>query len=475
MISNLSIDKLKPHPNNPRKELGDLQELADSIKTNGIFQNLTVVPNEDDTYTVIIGHRRMAASKLAGLTELPCAIVEMSEKEQLGTMLLENMQRSDLTVYEQAQGFQMMIDLGESVEAIAEKTGFGKSTIYKRVKLCQLDKEEFKKAQERGATLEDYAKLDKINDPQLKNRALKDIGTANFDYAIRKAVEDEKHNAQVQKWETLLSTFATRKASVNISEYDLVQRVWMSDKEYNEFKVPADAETVEYFYTIGENSWDRDIIKIYKKDERNSLQRVSEAEERKKKEEERLLIKRKLRHLAVSFSKDRAEFIKCSVFSKTDIFDVVHVYALFTNSEWSPLDDYYYDKNIRSLCPLLNIEYTDELKKGDSFIDMVSNIPSFEEKMQEKPINFLLACMYINVEDVFGDSDKFIKTWNISNEYEALDSQKRKYLDLLVSLGYQMSEEERTLYDGTHELYLREESEEFLDVADMPEIEDIDD
>ena len=59
----------------------------------------------DGKYTVVIGHRRLAAAKLAGLTEVPCAVVEMTEQEQIATMLLENMQRSDLTVYEQAQRF----------------------------------------------------------------------------------------------------------------------------------------------------------------------------------------------------------------------------------------------------------------------------------------------------------------------------------------------------------------------------------
>lgn len=130
----LSIDELFPHPDNPRRELGDLTELADSIKQNGVLQNLTVVPRIATSelagepcqqgYTVIIGHRRLAAAKLAGLSELPCVIMEMTEKEQIQTMLVENMQRSDLTVYEEAQGFQMMLDLGETVETIAEKSGF---------------------------------------------------------------------------------------------------------------------------------------------------------------------------------------------------------------------------------------------------------------------------------------------------------------------------------------------------------------
>lgn len=129
----IPVDKLHPHPDNPRKDLGDLTELTESIKISGVLQNLTVVPwfseltrrpcddpkqQEEMGYRVIIGHRRLAAAKLAGLTELPCIIREMYHDEQVRTMLVENMQRSDLTVYEQAQGFQMMLNLGDSIEEL---------------------------------------------------------------------------------------------------------------------------------------------------------------------------------------------------------------------------------------------------------------------------------------------------------------------------------------------------------------------
>lgn len=96
---------LFPHPQNPRKELGDLEELVDSIKANGVLQNLTVVPRDGGGYTVIIGHRRLEAARRAGLTELPCAVTYMTEEEQIRTMMIENMQRSDLTAIEQADGF----------------------------------------------------------------------------------------------------------------------------------------------------------------------------------------------------------------------------------------------------------------------------------------------------------------------------------------------------------------------------------
>lgn len=120
-IVNIEIDKLLPHPQNPRKNLGDLSELADSIKKNGILQNLTVVKADEDKYTVIIGHRRCAAAKLAGLTELPCVVADMDEAKQIETMLCENVQRSELTYVEQAEGFQLLLDMGFSVPDVAEK------------------------------------------------------------------------------------------------------------------------------------------------------------------------------------------------------------------------------------------------------------------------------------------------------------------------------------------------------------------
>lgn len=89
-IVNMPVEYLVPHPQNPRKDLGDISELVDSIKNNGIYQNLTAVPlNEKDDadnpqYMVIIGHRRLAAAKQAGLKEVPCVIKRgMSEEEQM--------------------------------------------------------------------------------------------------------------------------------------------------------------------------------------------------------------------------------------------------------------------------------------------------------------------------------------------------------------------------------------------------------
>lgn len=92
----IPVEDLYPHPDNPRKDLGDLTELSDSIRANGVLQNLTVVPRAEGGYTVVIGHRRLAASKLAGLKELPCIIMELDLRSQVQTMLMENMMYSEV-------------------------------------------------------------------------------------------------------------------------------------------------------------------------------------------------------------------------------------------------------------------------------------------------------------------------------------------------------------------------------------------
>lgn len=112
-----------PNPANPRLDVGDVSELAESIKAQGIRQNLLVTPTRDGKYTLVIGHRRLAAAKQAGLTQVPCAVAALSDREQREIMLVENSQRRDLTLLEEANGIQGLLDLGESKADIAKKTG----------------------------------------------------------------------------------------------------------------------------------------------------------------------------------------------------------------------------------------------------------------------------------------------------------------------------------------------------------------
>lgn len=246
-IEYLPTDCIFPHPQNPRKDLGDLTELADSIRQNGILQNLTVV-EDGDTYTVLIGHRRLAAAKLAGLEKVPCVVASMSGKEQIQTMMVENMQRSDLTPYEQAQGFQLMFDLGDSIEDVSKSTGFSEATIRRRTKLLELDQKKFQAAQERGATLSDYAELDKVSDLKAKNRLLDKIGSNNFRNALEREMAEERKKALKAYYIAEISKFAKEYTGDDIyKDYQWKTRFMLFGKK-EEIIPPVDATTTEYVY-----------------------------------------------------------------------------------------------------------------------------------------------------------------------------------------------------------------------------------
>lgn len=231
-ITNINAKLIHQHPDNPRKDLGDLTELSESIKKKGIMQNLTVIPgywdekraHHDEGYTLIIGHRRFAAGKMAGITMYPCRIVEdMSYKDQVGTMLEENMQRIDLTPLEQAEGFQMMLDLGDTEEQIAEKTGFSRTTVRRRLEIAKLDRNLVKeKTDENGIyqlTLKDLAELSRIEDIETRNRILKDAtDSRQIQWKVSSEIKNEKKENNKKIIIELLAAAGIKKSTKEIEK-----------------------------------------------------------------------------------------------------------------------------------------------------------------------------------------------------------------------------------------------------------------
>lgn len=204
----LNRSQLEPHPDNPRKDLGDLEELRESIREHGIMQNLTVIPTDDthEHFRILIGHRRFAASE-GILTELPCVIAEgLSDREQVGIMLCENIQRSDLTYIEQARGFQMMLDLGDTVETIADKTGFSEKTIKSRLEINKLDEETLTETSERfQLSIADFMKLSKIKDVEKRNEILETVDSSkDLAYEVDEYLEELNLETNFNKYKAVL-------------------------------------------------------------------------------------------------------------------------------------------------------------------------------------------------------------------------------------------------------------------------------
>lgn len=178
---------LEPHPDNPRKNLGDLSELAASIRKQGLLQNLTVVPSpkHPGKYRIVIGHRRFSASGIAGLEELPCVVDEtMTYPEQIAVMMSENVQRNDLTVVEKVGGVQMMMDLGMSVGEVSGNTGISETSVRRYAKLGKLDKQSMAQAEQRGATLMQLEEIVGIEYEDLRDEAMRAAGTDNYGIAM---------------------------------------------------------------------------------------------------------------------------------------------------------------------------------------------------------------------------------------------------------------------------------------------------
>src|SRR2546426_11345718 len=126
----IPVDKIRANPEQPRKVLGDLRELSDSIKQKGELEPLLVrfVPRED-CYFIISGERRYHAARAAGLRELPCIEKIADDAETLELALVENLQRKDLTPFEEAEGLhRLAAQFDYTHDDIARKIGKARSS-----------------------------------------------------------------------------------------------------------------------------------------------------------------------------------------------------------------------------------------------------------------------------------------------------------------------------------------------------------
>ncbi|MBL8238408.1 MAG: ParB/RepB/Spo0J family partition protein [Bryobacterales bacterium] len=139
-INKLPIQAIEPNPTQPRSvfDAARLAELAQSIRSNGIIQPL-IVRKLGDQFHLIAGERRWRAAKLAGLTEVPVVVQELSDAKVMEVALIENIQREDLNPIEVAIAFEkLVVELGLSHEEIGQRTGKDRSTITNMLRLLRL-------------------------------------------------------------------------------------------------------------------------------------------------------------------------------------------------------------------------------------------------------------------------------------------------------------------------------------------------
>lgn len=137
----LPLHKIEPNPNQPRQDFdeAELSELAESIRTHGVIQPLTVREMPSGYYQIIAGERRWRASRLAGLDEIPAVVIEADDKKAMELALIENLQRSDLNPVEEANGYDALIrEYGLTQEEAAERVGKSRPAVANALRLLTL-------------------------------------------------------------------------------------------------------------------------------------------------------------------------------------------------------------------------------------------------------------------------------------------------------------------------------------------------
>ena len=197
-ISEIPIIKIRPNKAQPRKVFNEdeLSALSRSIAENGILQPLTVRKASQSEFELIAGERRLRAAILAGMKRVPCIIVKCTDKESAVYALLENLQRADLGIFEEARGISRLIRrYGLTQEQAADKLGKTQSTIANKLRLVKLSGEEQEWIENAGLTERHARALLRIDDEDIRREVLSKIISDNLNVSQTEAlVGIYKHN-----------------------------------------------------------------------------------------------------------------------------------------------------------------------------------------------------------------------------------------------------------------------------------------
>lgn len=206
---------IDPHPDNPRKNIGDVTDLAASIKANGLLSPLSVVPN-GSRYRVIAGHRRLAACKQAGTGAVPCFVLDLDPLQQLEAMVTENCQREQLTVLEEADAIQGMLDLGATTADVAHRLGRSADYVRDRRSAASIPAEirhtrdDFGQLTIGQLTIGQLMAIARYDgQPDRQERLAQAAGTSNFDYILHNIEVDDRRRQWFGDVSALLATGTT--------------------------------------------------------------------------------------------------------------------------------------------------------------------------------------------------------------------------------------------------------------------------
>ena len=350
-------------------------------------------------------------------------------------MLLENIQRNDLTVQEQAEGFQMMLDLGATVGDIARETGFSQTTVKHRLEIAKLDRQKLNDALSgRQVSLSDFAKLEELKDIKARERLLQWIGTSDFNYKLNAAIKEEAMDALMAAALPTLEQFAKPFAKSDTPYY--YSSWWACIKakaDIENLKIPEDGDKFNYRYRTTYDS-----IEVYR------FSKVTkEDKEKKSKEKEKAAAQKEkikaLDEIAKKCYETRVAFIKSfepTKVTQREIFKFISAVLLAKRNYRS-----YSAQTIRELFDL-----------NDSY-EPLSDLEwaAINKNFSDRKRALLLA--YAAAAD-----NSYVKAHNYEGRYSKESAAElRRFYDALKILNYEPSKEETDYMSGTMFLKRNEE------------------
>lgn len=254
-VKYIPIQSIRPNPYQPRKHFNkkSLEELSQSIRSYGVIQPISVRQISNETYEIIAGERRLRASELAELKEVPALVVDYRDKESAMIALIENLQREDLNFIEEAEGYYNLIcDHNFTQQELAEKIGKSQSTIANKIRLLKLPVDIQKTLVEEGLTERHGRALLKLPDDETRQIVFdkvikKSLNVNNTEILVEDILDSMRKTEEVeedkpkQNIKSLINARiylnTIKKAYKAIKEYGI-------DAEYKEFDKDSYIEVV---------------------------------------------------------------------------------------------------------------------------------------------------------------------------------------------------------------------------------------
>ena len=352
-------------------------------------------------------------------------------------MLLENMQRSDLTVYEQAQGFQQLLDFGMDIEDISQQSGFSKSTIRRRLEIAKLDQDKLKEiSSTRQLTLKEFDALARIKNLEARNEVMEKIGTNDFALAVTRDMDKEKLAAAMPVFLAEMERLGIKKFPDSANKYSSKYRRiggFLDLYEYEETKGKIPKETAGVYY---EASYPRNVEFYVKETKKGKAKEKSAKEIEKEKRIKEAWFK--VDAMAATHYELRKAFIE-NLRGTAKQREAVYMgaYSLIV---------------LRSMTYMTLGDISKEAGIDDKYFD-----PRRDEKavkLAYESYDNIQQCIEV-IYKLFNDNEKEF----YANDYRArypeykFNPRLEAMYHWLTKLGYLMSSEEKLIAAGTHEIF----------------------